>query len=324
MNPEPDKQTILVVGDMPTNLDVVKQILLPCYYVKTAVSGEVALKMAQRQSPDLILLDLMMAKMDGFEVLRQLKNSDKTRDIPVIFLTARTDSVDEARGLELGAADYITKPVTPAILKLRMINQLEIVRQRQMLEKLSYTDPLTRIANRRQFDLLLIKEWRRAQRAHSVISLAMVDVDLFKGYNDHYGHRMGDEVLAMIATQLQYVALRSSDLAARYGGEEFVLLLPGNPPETAHNQAEKARQQVIDLAIPYDDSKIANCVTISLGGVSLIPERSMNVQQSLVDQADALLYRAKREGRNRVIWKNLSISSRLSENSDRSEPHHST
>ena len=311
MNPESDKQTILVVDDMPTDLDVVKQILLPHFYVKAAVSGEIALKIAQQQSPDLILLDLMMPETDGYEVLRQLKSSDITRNIPVIILTARNDSVDEARGLELGAADYITKPVAPAILKLRMINQLEIIHQRQMLEKLSLTDPLTRIANRRQFDLLLIKEWRRAQRAHSVISLAMVDVDLFKGYNDRYGHRMGDEVLTMIANQLQFAALRSSDLAARYGGEEFVLLLPGNPPEAAHNQAEKARQLVIDLAIPYDNSKIASCVTISIGGVSLIPERSMNVQQSLIDQADALLYRAKRQGRNRVIWKNLSISREL-------------
>ena len=180
-------QKILLVDDVPANLDVLLEHLQDMQCVlRVATSGEDALRLAFREPPDLVLLDVMMPGMDGYEVLRQLKANHATRNVAVIFITAMSDSLDEARGLAMGAGDYIAKPLVVPVLKARVKNHLELKRKTDMLEELALADGLTGIANRRQFERTLKSEWQRCQRHGHALSLLMIDVDHFKQFNDHY------------------------------------------------------------------------------------------------------------------------------------------
>lgn len=241
-----------------------------------------------------------MPGMDGYEVLRRLRSEPQTANIAVIFITALTDERDEERGLSLGAADYVFKPISPAIVKARVRNHLKLVAQRNELERLSERDGLTGIANRRYFDKAFDLACRHAVRSGDPLSLAMVDVDHFKEYNDHYGHGAGDEALQQVAQTLARVAGRPYDVAARYGGEEFVLLLPGLTE--LEPLLEKLRRAVLDLNLPHARSRTAEVVTVSSGGVVAFVSQT-DKPAALLGWADKLLYRAKQQGRNRVlVW----------------------
>jgi diguanylate cyclase (GGDEF)-like protein len=267
-----------------------------------ASNGVEALELAWEQEPDLILLDVMMPDMDGFEVCRQLKSDESTRDIPVIFITALADAASEARGLEIGAVDYISKPIRLPIVRARIRTHLKMKHHIDLLASLAMLDGLTGIANRRNFDLLLETEWKRAQRDHLQLSLILADIDCFKLYNDHYGHIAGDQTLRQVAKALDETASRPSDLAARFGGEEFALLLPNTPRLGGYALALRFLERVRQLAIPHEFSEVGNQLTVSAGGISLIPRSDMSAS-NLVDLTDQLLYRAKREGKNRVLWR---------------------
>ena len=220
------KKIVLIVDDMATNIEILDSVLNGEYEVLFATNGRDALEIAKQQVPDLILLDVIMPEMDGYKVCSELKCNEKTRDIPVIFVTANNQEEDESRGFEEGVVDYITKPVRPSIVKARVRIHLELKAHRDYLKVLSTIDELTRVANRRKFDEQLENEWRRSRRNQSPLSLIMMDIDFFKNFNDHYGHIAGDECLRKLAMGISEVCKRPADLFARYGGEEFVILLP--------------------------------------------------------------------------------------------------
>jgi diguanylate cyclase (GGDEF)-like protein len=294
------RSTILVVDDLPVNIEVLVENLAGDYDVLCATSGKEALELAQSERPDLILLDVRMPGMDGYQVCARLKSDPATSATPIIFITAMSQEEDEQTGLDIGAIDYITKPFKPHIVRARVRNHLELKRYHDLLEGLSMRDGLTGVANRRHFDQCMEKEWRRALRSGMPISVIMIDIDLFKHYNDACGHLAGDDCLRKVAGALAAGAARPADLLARYGGEEFACILPETDLHGACVVAENLRQRVIDLAIPHPSSTVAGCVTVSLGVSTRIPTAETGPQK-LLKTADSYLYQAKKAGRNQ--WK---------------------
>ncbi len=301
MNKKSQKPTILVVDDVPSNVQILAEVLSYMYRIKVASNGADALEIAQREpQPDLILLDVMMPGMDGFDVCRRLKADMRTHNIPVIFATAKNSESDEELGLNLGAVDYITKPFVIPIAKARIRNHIRLKQQADLLESLSLLDALTDIPNRRRFDEALATEWARAKRDATPLSLIMIDIDHFKQYNDYYGHGAGDVCLQMVAAELAKGVVRPGDLVARYGGEEFVVILPETDQEAAGQIAERLRERIEKLSIAHIYPKASSIVTIS-AGVATQSETSENLSaQMLHEAADKALYMAKAGGRNRV------------------------
>lgn len=294
------RPTVLVVDDNPVNLTLLDAVLSPEYRVRVATGGEQALDAAGSDDPpDLILLDVMMPGMDGFEVCRRLKESQKTRRCPVIFVTALDEEANEELGFSLGAVDYIAKPFSIPVVRARVRTHIALKKQADQLEQLSHVDALTQIANRRRFDEAFDQEWRRASRDRRPLSVLLVDVDHFKEFNDHYGHGAGDECLHRVASCLAGSVARSGDLVARYGGEEFVALLPDTGAEAARLIAERMCGGVRGLGIPHAHSSAAPCLTISIGCSTADPPGE-GAPQRLVEVADQMLYRSKAGGRDRV------------------------
>ncbi len=294
------KQTVLIVDDSPVNIQMLGQLLKDEWNVKVATNGKTALNIATSEDPpDLILLDVMMPEIDGYKICQILKASDDTKDIPIIFVTAMSQQEDEAKGLELGAIDYITKPYNVSIVKARVRNHLELKHYRDLLKDASLIDGLTGIPNRRRFDEVLKSEWKRAFRDKKPISVLMADIDYFKRYNDHYGHLEGDECLKRVAECLQNTLKRPADLAARFGGEEFVGILPATTAEGALKIAETYRESVEALQVEHQESPISDYVTISVGVATIMPSEEQG-EEKLVRRADDALYEAKEAGRNQV------------------------
>lgn len=295
---ERPRPRILIVDDEKVNRKVLISLLEERYELLAAKDGAQALQLAASK-PDLILLDIIMPGMDGYDVCRALKNTPETAQIPVVFITTKSTAEEEATGLELGAVDYISKPFSPAIVRVRVATQIKLKQQMDLLEQLNITDSLTGIANRRRFDAYLSQQWLSALRSHSQLSLLLIDIDHFKQYNDNYGHQQGDECLRLTAQSMAQAALRSIDLVARYGGEEFAVILPNTGSEGASRIAEDIRQQLQTLAIEHQYSSAAECVTVSIGTATLEPDVDVSERQ-LIEQADQCLYQAKHLGRNRV------------------------
>lgn len=291
---------ILVVDDVATNVQILAETLSPIYRIKVASNGVDALEIALREQPDLILLDIMMPKMDGFEVCQHLKENLITRKTPVIFLTGRNTESDEERGLNLGAVDYITKPFKIAIVKARIRNHVRLKQQADLLESLALLDALTHIANRRRFDETLVTEWKRAKRDESPLSLILIDIDYFKQYNDSYGHGAGDNCLQRTAAALTRNLVRPGDFIARFGGEEFVVILPDTDQKAALQVAENLRACIEKLGIPHNYPEPESAVTVSIGVATQLKIQEYFLPQTLFDAADNALYLAKESGRNRV------------------------
>ena len=265
------------------------------------------LTLATESLPDLILVDVVMPEMDGYETCRRLQAEPLTRDIPVIFVTALNSPDDETRGLEAGAVDFISKPVNAAVVRARVRTHLTLKRQADLLRSLAYIDGLTGVANRRQFDDTLESEWRACRRARSPLALAMIDIDHFKRFNDTYGHQVGDNSLKAVAAVLKGCMGRSHDLVARYGGEEFVCLLPDTDLAGARTKAEELKRVVQGLAIPHETSSVVPVLTVSLGVVTVVPSAELTPDH-LLAAADAQLYEAKRAGRNRACCTQMEES----------------
>ncbi|MCK5312676.1 MAG: PleD family two-component system response regulator [Desulfobacteraceae bacterium] len=296
------RSTILVVDDQPTNIRVLGEALKNDYQIKMAISGEKAIEIAASEDqPDLILLDIIMPGIDGYEVCKRLKNNHRTEKIPIIFITAKNQEEDETKGLDYGAVDYITKPFSLPIVKARVKTHLELKKHRDILEDLSTLDGLTGIPNRRKFDDYLNIEWKRAVRDSYPLSLIMIDIDYFKLFNDNYGHGTGDECLKKVANDLSMTARRPADFVARYGGEEFASVLPNTTIENAIEFAELLRLNIEKLNIPHDFSPTYNKVTISLGCASTTPTIKKSYDL-LIRSADNALYKAKSDGRNKSKW----------------------
>ncbi|MDR1573516.1 MAG: diguanylate cyclase [Clostridiales Family XIII bacterium] len=291
--------SILAVDDERMNLAVLDKILSPEYRVCTASSGEEALARAADAPPDLILLDIVMPDMNGFDVLTRLKASPSTRKIPVIFITGLRDEEDEERGFALGAVDYITKPFKNTIVLARVRTHIQILSQMRTIERLGLIDPLTNIANRRSFDDRINLEWRRSIRRKVPVSFLMMDLDNFKRYNDTYGHPQGDALLKTVAGIFAAEAKRSSDMAARLGGEEFGVLLPDTDLDGALDIAERIRRNVEAARVPTADGSALTAMTVSIGAVSAVPSED-DALRDFIKRADENLYHAKNTGRNRV------------------------
>jgi diguanylate cyclase (GGDEF)-like protein len=298
-------QTILIVDDEPINIKALQAVLGDEHLLAFANSGEEALEMAKDDpQPDLILMDIVMPGLDGFEVCSLLKKDEKTRHIPIVFLTAKWETSEETKGLEMGAVDYIRKPFSAPIIRARIRNHLELKKTRDMLENLSTLDGLTNIPNRRRFDEIYAHEWTRAIRTKLPLSLLFIDIDHFKNYNDCYGHLAGDDCLKAVARILQSSLGRPADFLARYGGEEFIILLPDTSEHGCEYLAETIRAAIEKLDIEHRDSPVADHLTVSIGAVTCIDVTRCD-RALLLEQADRLLYQAKHEGRNRVKTQTL-------------------
>jgi diguanylate cyclase (GGDEF)-like protein len=298
----PGMQKVLVADDDAINRQVLAELLKPDYTVLLAKNGAQALERATRHAPDLILLDVMMPDMDGYEVLRQLRADPQTAQIAVIFISGLDRPEDEANGLKMGVADYIAKPFNATVVLARVALHLQVVRQRRMLEHLAHVDGLTELANRRRFDEVYAGEWLRTQRHGRPLSLAMLDIDCFKQYNDHYGHPAGDRALRAVARAASSHMRRPADLAARYGGEELVLLMPDTDAAQARQLVQAICSDVAQQAIAHAASPAAPILTVSAGGATLQLQAGESAPE-LFGAVDAHLYHAKQAGRNRIAWR---------------------
>ena len=301
----PAEATILVVDDTPANLSLMSSLLKDTYKVKVANCGERALEIAHSDAPpDLILLDIMMPGIDGYEVCRRLKGQATTKDIPIIFLTSMADVENESMGFSLGAVDYIAKPFNQTVVKARIRVHIQLKRQSSLLENLVFIDALTEIPNRRALDQTFRQEWVRAVRTASPLSFVLIDIDLFKQFNDQYGHGSGDECLARVAKALQACVQRPSDFVGRYGGEEFAAVLPDTDLDDALRVAQYFHASLAALQIPHLQSTVAPHVTISIGVATAHPGTDQSLQL-LSETADQMLYAAKNAGKNTTLGARL-------------------
>ena len=293
------RPTVLVVDDMKSNRQILASALEDDYDVITADSGQSCLTICQSELlPDLILLDIIMKDMDGYEVCKELKSNPKTQSIPIMFVTALAEPDQEERGLNLGAVDYITKPFHLPIIRARVRNHMMLKKKTDMLEDLSNIDGLTHVANRRKFTDVFNAEKNRCKRSNLPLSVIMLDIDYFKLFNDYYGHGIGDKCLEKVAEAITSVVHRPCDLVARYGGEEFVVVLPETPITGAKLVAEKTLAAINALAIEHKASPITSHITASLGVAS--SEMGQGEYNFILKRADFALYEAKKAGRNRV------------------------
>lgn len=296
------KRTLLIVDDVPMNIQVLADMLRDEYKILIATTGAQAIDIASsEQRPDLILLDVMMPDMDGYDVCRKLKAESATQDIPIIFVTSKGEAEDEERGFNLGAVDYICKPFNIAIVRARVRTHISLKLKTDLLNKLTREDQLTGIANRRGFDDALERERRRCVRDNAALSLLLIDIDYFKQYNDELGHLAGDVCLQQVAMTLQDSVRRSSDLVARYGGEEFGVLLPDTGSDAALAVAQQLIRNVGTLGLLHNVNGVLRGVSISVGGATLSGDELRRCSgEQLVHMADKKLYDAKQAGRSQA------------------------
>jgi len=298
--------SILIVEDSASVrslvIDKLKAVTPTGKYLE-ASDGIEGLKILDDHPVDLIICDLMMPNMDGFEFLARVKGAEEFRETPVIILSVKEDSSTKIRMLESGASDYVTKPFHAGELVARVAVQLHIKalqddmrNTNKLLKELSITDHLTHLYNRRYLMDALRIEFQRSLRKGKELCLVLLDVDNFKSINDTYGHQQGDMVLAAIAEAVQ-VELRRYDIAARYGGEEFAMLLPETSLEAGAAVAERLRQAVQEMCFPSP----LEGLTISISqGIAALPAPDIVSVDEMIRTADQALYRAKQNGRNRV------------------------
>ncbi|MDR3333633.1 MAG: diguanylate cyclase [Treponema sp.] len=290
---------ILAVDDDRANVSILHRILSPEYTVLTANSGERALKYAVEEQPDIILLDIILPDMNGFDILVKLKENPLTREIPVIIISGLNSEQDEEKGLCLSAVDYITKPFNNTIVRARIKTHIDIISHRRVIEKLSLIDPLTDIPNRRAFNDRIQMEWKRAIREKNPLSFLMIDLDNFKHYNDTYGHLQGDRLLKTVAQIFVDSAKRPADMSIRWGGEEFAVLLPHTDLKAAHIIAERIRSRVESTQVPITGGTLMTSITLSIGLASIVPTQDSSIND-FIALADKYLYQAKDTGKNRI------------------------
>jgi two-component system, cell cycle response regulator len=307
---ESDKLTVLFADDEAINRSVVNHVLTRAgYNVVTANNGAEALQEAIKIIPDLIILDIMMPMMDGMQACRLIKSNPKTKDIPILFFSAITDTEQKVNGLMLGANDYINKPVKNEELVARVNIALRLKQERDQLlakaeeanrmaveaQEKSMIDGLTGVLNRSGLQRALASEYCKVQRYNRPLACLMIDLDHFKKINDTYGHLVGDTVIKEVANYLTKIC-RGSDVVCRYGGEEFIIILPETDLTGAVTLGQRIRTSVAEHQFRSGDTFFP--VTLSVGVAELVGEETV---EDMIGRADAALYRAKNEGRNRVI-----------------------
>ncbi|HET9622363.1 MAG TPA: diguanylate cyclase [Kofleriaceae bacterium] len=300
--------SILLVDDDLMSIATLRQALSEVGQLRFATSGSDALRLARQRVPDLVLLDVEMPGMTGFEVCTAMKQDPVLRDVPIIFITSHDAIEQEVTGLSLGAADFIAKPPRAPLVIARVRTQLAMKAMADALRRAATTDGLTGLANRRAFDERIEGEWARCHRSHAPLSLLMIDVDCFKAYNDRYGHPAGDQCLAAVAGAIGSAARRPGDLCARYGGEEFSVLLPDTHRAGAWQIAHRLLAHLDDRRLPHIASSVADHVTISIGVATFQAPNDADEAaarqapgrdaRALIAAADQGLYAAKHAGRH--------------------------
>ena len=285
-----DSQTnsILIVDDESLNITTLSHILGTDYTIYVEKDGQGCLESAKELRPDLILLDIIMPGMNGFDVIKTLKADPELCDIPVIFVTGLNNSKDEELSFSLGASDYINKPFSAPVVKLRVRNQIQIVNHMRSIKKLSIIDVLTGIGSRRHFNAVLSQEWQRAVRENTHIGFMIVDIDNFASYNAKYGHSRGDMVLKEVAGLMDKHFQGTTCHVARWGGEEFSIILPDKNLETVQNIAEDVRNLINNHTFVYDGTQ--SSITVSVGINSQSPASSTidNMDTLVSDTTEAL------------------------------------
>ncbi|GLC80571.1 GGDEF domain-containing response regulator [Lacrimispora brassicae] len=290
---------ILIVEDGKIGQKMLVDALQDTYNVNVVSTGKEALQIVKRFRPHLILLDIILPDTNGFDILKKLKEDQSTQNIPIIVITGLDSDVAEEKALHLGAVDYVRKPFNKVLVNARVKIHIKIVEQMLTIEKLSFYDALTDLANRRKFDYHMEYEWQRALRKKTTIGLLLLDLDNFKNYNDTYGHRQGDTMLKAVAGVLKKTLNRSTDLPCRWGGEEFAVLIPETSQEELLLIAEKIRSRIEALEVLRSNSNEITRITSSISAICTIPYQYEQLE-SFLENADRLLYQAKKEGRNRV------------------------
>ncbi|NQV85237.1 MAG: diguanylate cyclase [Rhodospirillales bacterium] len=289
------EQTILVVDDEPVIRKLLAALLANLGTVELAASGEEALRKALALKPDLIVLDVQMPGLDGYEVGKRLKATVETSFIPIVFLTANITNEEEERGLEIGATDFIRKPISANIVRTRVGNILKFQAATQKLELLASTDPLTGAYNRRHFMETGYNELLRSKRYKHTFTVLMLDIDHFKAVNDTHGHNIGDEALIQTVAVIQQT-LRAEDIMARLGGEEFAVLLPETEKAKGALLAERIRVAISEIVVETPTTPLTFTMSI---GISESTDADTDIDDAL-KRADDALYQAKERGRNQV------------------------
>ena len=311
-----DKLKVLVVEDSKVAIKAITGYLEAIdVHPLVAETGGRAVELYRNERPDIVLLDIILPDTSGYEVAKKIRRLQGKDDwTAIIFLSVMAKDEDLARGIEVGGDDYLMKPVGSVVLQAKIRAMYRLVQMQralvkltgqlnqanQELQRLSMTDGLTGLANRRMFDEALGREWRRCLRLKKPMSIVMLDVDFFKKYNDRYGHLEGDDCLRAVASELARSAPRPGDLVARYGGEEFVMILADTDYNGANWVANRIRQHVVDLKLVHGDSH-HGYITVSCGVSSVLPVHDLTVE-NLVKSADNALYLAKNDGRNSVAY----------------------
>jgi diguanylate cyclase (GGDEF)-like protein len=294
---KPAHSKVLLVDDDPAMLRIVSKWLEKAGYdVQHAEDGQQALSAIEANCPDFLITDWLMPNMDGLELCRRVRELNLVHYVYTIFLTVKSGSDEAIRGLEVGADDFLTKPVNQAELVARMRAGSRVLELERRLGQMARTDALTGLVTQRTFYVMLQKEWARANRGRLPLSCVMVDIDFFKRINDLHGHPVGDAVLKEFARLLEAVT-RSSDTVSRYGGEEFCVMLPETRECDAILWAERARKRLGQHVVRAGGKELR--VTASFGAA----EKRDDTQspEQLVDEADQALLCAKQSGRDRVV-----------------------
>nr|WP_281861388.1 diguanylate cyclase [Candidatus Borrelia fainii] len=295
-----EPQKLLLVDDTSTNLDLLIDILQHKYEIRVALNGFDALKQVEIASPDLILLDVLLPDVSGYEVCKRLKNDPETKDIPVIFISSSDSTDAQLEGFSVGGVDYILKPFNGRIIDARIKTHLELKRLRDYFKNLARIDGLTQIPNRRFFTDKFAKSWMQALEHKKNVIVGMLDIDYFKKYNDNYGHTNGDECLRLIAKSLNKIAIKYKIDIARYGGEEFILFSVNKSLNEVIKIVSILIEDIRNLEIVHEYSDISNFITVSIGLSEQIPCDSNFT--NIIKLADDKLYEAKLSGRNQYKY----------------------
>jgi diguanylate cyclase (GGDEF)-like protein len=287
---------VLIADDEEDARLALAEVLAPECDVLTAADGEEAVRLTRLEHPDLVLMDLYMPRVDGFQALQRIRSDGATGDVPVIFVSARGDDTVKARALDSGAVDYLQKPFSERELRARVERTLRLSRSQSALRELAQTDPLTGLANLRAFRMRLADEVKRARRYRNPLTCVMADMDHLKPINDELGHSAGDRAIAAVATVIR-AELRETDFGARYGGDEFVLLLPHTAGDEGRILAERVCARLRETALEVSGRSVPLGASF---GVACLVHDAPDAADALVRAADAALYRAKHAGRGCV------------------------
>ncbi|WP_111979733.1 diguanylate cyclase [Algibacillus agarilyticus] len=296
--------SILLIDDESDNLKILTQLFKSDYRVFVAKSGQEGLNLINTVHPDVILLDIIMPDINGFEVLKAIKSQPETQHIPVIFITGLQDPDDEEKGLKLGASDYIQKPFHTGIVKARVNNTITLVHQKALLEELALIDPLTELSNRRKWEMESQFIWQRALTKSQTLVIGVIDIDCFKLYNDTYGHAAGDRALTCVAKYLNTEIQTLDGSLYRYGGEEFVFIIQASDLDTVQHKLIQLPNGLISKKIDHQASTVQPYITVSIGACIIEPSPIIDID-SVFEQADKLMYQAKYNGGNNTLVEEL-------------------